>query len=107
MHVASGVAVEFIRQRASVFPANADLQRGRQLGIGRQRLAATELEHSCHQRSLVALAIEYRIEALAPPRGVVIGVEKQARGLLGLYPVRRCRPAACSRRGMHPHHCRD
>ncbi len=85
----ASIAIELVGQRAVVLPVDADIQLRRQLGIGRQRLAATQIQHARHQRRLIALGVEHRMEALASPGLLAFGVEKQAsRGLgLGAYAV--------------------
>ncbi len=82
--VTAGVVVELARQRAEIAAADAYVQFLRQPGIGRQWLAATQLEHARHQRRLAALGVEHRKEIFASPGRLAMGVEIQSRSRLGL-----------------------
>ena len=47
----------------------------------------TEFEHARHQRRRLLLRLQHRGKALAPPGRLVVGIQIQACGGLGLYPA--------------------
>ena len=72
-HAAMGILLriggEFTRQWAAVAAGDGYVEVVRELGIGLERLAATQLQHALDQRSLAVAAIEHRMKvALAPGR---------------------------------------
>ncbi len=82
----AGISGKLTRQRAAVVAADTDVQVRRQLGIGRQRLAAAKLQHACHQRRLARLRLEHRIESATTPVRLGMRIEIKPAWRLRLGP---------------------
>lgn len=83
----TGVFVELIGHRATVFTIEAQHDLFRQFGVGLQRRAVAQLQHARHQGSLAALCIEHRIETLALPGALAGGVIEQTGRIGRLAPL--------------------
>ncbi|MNQ72754.1 hypothetical protein D3C85_874660 [compost metagenome] len=79
----AGVGVELAGQGALVLAVDADSQLGRQFGVGHRRIGLAQLQHPRHERGLGAVAVQHRVETLAPPGFRALGIEIEPGGVLG------------------------
>ena len=82
--VSAGIGIELAGRCAHIFAVEPQHNVVGQLGIGRQRRVVPQLQHARHQRSLAALGVQHRIEALLLPRLLTECVIKQPRSWRGL-----------------------